>query len=220
MERELWSFVANPNYVLYLTTIMSFSIFFLIVLFSIDSSEGVPLTISDTLASSQWITIGYTVGVFTHGYSIHSYLIIVSEFIDPTSLQFKFICFSCYTYLGALVLVSYLPVDVVHDQHNAAAAMALIFSSFSVLLNKHSFQITLDNPCLIMSEITTFVVMVLAFVLFWLTDLVWFQYIHTAIVLLDKPLKVLVLREYGLIPSGVSYVKYSYHTSSTSKLDI
>jgi hypothetical protein len=222
---KIWTIQVVPTSVLTLTTVVTMTSYFIYLVFAIsvyDGTGGVLPSISWMIAYSRGTTITFTLLVFVHGYALISYLVIISEYIGIMTFQFKAIAGSSFLYWLSLILVSYLPLDGNENPHNLFAVMGFSFALFTVYLHKHTFITIDDKFCiphldfsntdklLVLSEIAMIVTISILGALFWFMNIVIAEYIFIGLLLIDKYVKITILKKSGLLNTKSARLEYVY----------
>ena len=162
-------------------------------------------TLSAAMSDSPSVSLAFAVLVYAHGYALACYLTLASEYIGLYTWQYILVAASCASYWCCLLALSYLPVEEAREEHHAAATCAFVFAALSAVLHRRG-----GTPVMEIYEVGVMSAILLSGIAFWLAGVVLAEYAFVALILVDKALRMKLLRQEGLVPNAPSYVEYRF----------
>jgi len=155
-------------------------------------------TVSDMIAYNKGTTVTAALLIFAHSYVLTAYLVLISDYIHYSGAHFKIIAVASYTYIAALVVMTYLPVHSDENPHNVFAGISSGFALISTWAHKNSFYHGAKvDAAVLFADMVVLAAMTTAAALFWFNDSNAAEYVFILIVLLDKKFKLLILERGG-----------------------
>lgn len=206
----VWRTTLKPRVFLRGATACTFIVFLTFLFIGVGLDDEAP-SISAMVAKSREMTLTFTLMVYLHSYAAMAYLILLSRYVEADSTQYRTIALLVRVYLGALVLLCYVPIEVSATAHHAVAFVAFSCAAASGIFTKHSFFSGIRDRRVVCVEIAVVVTIAVTACTFWATGNVWAEYVLVGVVIMDKELKIVALERTGLVVLSDSYVQYSFH---------
>jgi hypothetical protein len=224
--RLVWNVKVYPKFLLTFYTFITTGGYCLFLLYCLQhvpphGEEMDYPSVSAMIAFSRGTTLTFSLLVYCHTYAISNYLVLISEYLNVTSYQFYAVSLFCIIYNVALIVVTYLPLTGYETAHNTFSMIAFFAALFSVFLHRHAFwvwpSLTIEKCTnteffLILTEFVFIAIICVTGFMFWFHDITWAEYIFIGLILIDKEVKIDILRWTKLIRTNNSYVQYSFYS--------
>lgn len=202
---SVWEVRYNPYEVLKWTTVITLWGFLSLSVYCSANNSKVQPTLSAAMSNSPTVSLAFALLVYVHGNAIACYLTLASEYIGLHTWQYSLVAGSSVAYWFCLLALSYLPLDEAKEEHHAAATGAFVFATLSAILHRRG-----GTPVMEIYEVGMMSAIVISGVAFWIAGVVLAEYTFIGLVVVDKALRVKLLRQEGLVANAPSYVEYRY----------
>lgn len=204
---SVWEVRYDPFEVLKWTTVITLWGFLSLSVYCSASASKAQPTLSAAISDSPAVSLLFAALVYVHGYAIACYLTLASEYIGMHTRQYSLVTATSVAYWCCLIAVSYLPLEEAREEHHMAATGAFVFATLSAILHRRG-----GTPVMEIYEVGMMSAIVLSGIAFWVAGVVFAEYTFIGLVILDKALRIKILRQEGLVSRAPSYVEYRFYS--------
>ena len=146
-------------------------------------------TVSKIILISPWLTFLFIATLIFYSVMIMLYITELSRYLMYQRIQFIMIVLASLIHVLAMYVLLVLPVDTFYDEHNSTTIVTFAFATFTVFATTWYH----DSFLFVLEQAVVLMVISTSAILFYQRDLVVAEYFLVAALLLDKPLKAIVM---------------------------